>query len=212
MIRSKTLEDVDNRLSRMEAHMFQLTDLLQKNVETEHRFGKQASSFSPPADINEQPGKPETFLPPALITDANGRMHFVGVNSILQMITEAESNVKSKVFPLLSTSSNGKSRPIVVGVEDRDKSQLLADDTFETTETNMPRIPVQEDEAIRFCKRLFSFHPAPACRLTSQYILTTQTSFSHCSTKKISLRSFRKPTRSLRYCEIRLGLYVIACF
>jgi len=163
MIRSKTLEDVDSRLSRMEAHMFQLTDLLQKNVGTEHVSGTEASSLGLTADIIDLPESPETFVPPALITDANGRVHFVGVNSILQMITEAESNAKSKAFPILPASNSSKSRRCIVGVEDSDKSHLLASDIFEINETNIPRLPVQEDEAIRVCKRSFSFHLAPAC-------------------------------------------------
>jgi hypothetical protein len=92
--------------------------------------------------------------PPALITDENGKTHHVGVNSLLSMVLEAERSIKSRASTVSPPLNGGGTNQIVLNLADRDKSQLLTDDTFGESpiEDSVPSIPFRENEAVRICK------------------------------------------------------------
>jgi len=85
-----------------------------------------------------------------IIKDARGKTHFIAVNSVMQMIIEAENEV-------LVTSPAGIASPQLGTSLQSEKSNLLTDTDFKEFKgleyTNVPhRIDIGEREAVRVCK------------------------------------------------------------
>lgn len=89
-----------------------------------------------------------------IIKDAHGQTHYIAVNSVLQMILEAENEIRSTAPAVLATPQGElDSTPL-----QSEKCDLLARDVaFEEVEgleyTNTPhRIDIEMKEAVRLCK------------------------------------------------------------
>lgn len=132
--------------------MDSLTNLLKVHNEGSCLMGNKVPAGTSSTDTAE---KILPSLPPALVTDGKGKTHFVGVNSIMQMIAEAESGVRLRAHTIHQTPAN-KGPPVpVLELGNLDQSKLLADDAFDevaTTVSDPLEIPVNEHEATRICK------------------------------------------------------------
>lgn len=98
-------------------------------------------------------------LPSALITDENGKTHFVGVNSILQLISQAEGDVNAKTPPTANAVATTPSKHFSLDLEQPLKAQLLADDVFSEmsiANSKTSTMSIEQNEAIKYCRGLLS--------------------------------------------------------
>jgi hypothetical protein len=96
-------------------------------------------------------------LPPALLTDENGKTHFVGVNSILRLIRQAEGDINAKALPIAHTMAATSSKHFSLDLEKPFKAQLLADDVFSEmsiSNSKVSTMPIDQNEAIKYSKGL----------------------------------------------------------